>query len=86
LCAEAVLLALRNTNSKKIPFSPRLERRAIQLACAMSLPSYFQNEKEIIEIDNSALNFAIKFFVDEAEVRSMNQINSERILTEIGEG
>ncbi|MCX8015064.1 MAG: hypothetical protein N2748_03515, partial [candidate division WOR-3 bacterium] len=37
-CAkEAILSALRALKSKIVPFSPRLERRAIQLACAMSL-------------------------------------------------
>ena len=77
---EEILVALRRLKSKIVPFSPRLERRAIQLACAMSLSSYFRTGDQHIRVDENALNFAIKFFVEEAVVRSQEKIDQEEIL------
>jgi len=81
---EEVLSALRQLNSKLIPFSPRLERRTIQLACAMSLPSYFKGNEEHIRIDDNALAFAIKFFVEEAATRSQEKIDQQEISKRLG--
>ena len=69
---------------KLIPFSSRLERRALQLACAMSLLSYFSSKNdEYIEITKDALKFATKFFIEEAVVRSQEKIDSKRILMKL---
>lgn len=69
---------------KLIPFSSRLERRALQLACAMSLVSYLSSKNdEYIEITKDALKFATKFFVEEAVVRSQEKLNPERILKKL---
>ncbi|MCD5401559.1 hypothetical protein LR013_03070 [candidate division NPL-UPA2 bacterium] len=81
---EEILLALRRLKSKLVPFSPRLERRAIQLACAMSLPSYFRSDEQHIRIDDSALDFAIKFFVEEAVTRSQEKIDHQEISKRLG--
>lgn len=81
---EEILSALRQLNSKLIPFSPRLERRTIQLACAMSLPSYFKSNEQHIRIDDNALDFAIKFFVEEATTRSQEKIDQQGILKRLG--
>jgi len=83
---EAILTALSKLHSKIVPFSPRLERRAIQLACAMSLVSYFNSDENHIEIDDASLNFAIKFFVEEAVVRSQEKIAQQEILRLLGIG
>jgi len=55
---------------KVVPFSMRLERRALQLASAMSLMNYFSSKSDIITIDNVANRMAVQFFVEEAWVRS----------------
>ena len=81
---EEILSALRELKSKLVPFSPRLERRAIQLACAMSLPSYFKSDEQHIRIDDSALDFAIKFFVEEAATRSQEKIDQQEISKRLG--
>jgi len=81
---EETLSALRELKSKLVPFSPRLERRAIQLACAMSLPSYFKSDEQHIRIDDSALDFAIKFFVEEAATRSQEKIDQQEISKRLG--
>jgi len=81
---EEILSALRQLKSKLVPFSPRLERRAIQLACAMSLPSYFKSDEQHIRIDESALDFAIKFFVEEAVTRSQEKIDQQEITKRLG--
>jgi len=81
---EEILSALRQLNSKLVPFSPRLERRAIQLACAMSLPSYFKSNEQHIRIDDNALDFAIRFFVEGAATRSQEKIDEQEILKRLG--
>ena len=80
---EAILSALSQLKSKIVPFSPRLERRAIQLASAMSIVSYFKSDEDYIKIDDKALDFAIKFFVEEAVIRSQERIAQEEILRRI---
>jgi len=81
---EEILSALRQLDSKLVPFSPRLERRAIQLACAMSLPSYFKSNEQHIRIDDNALDFAIRFFVEGAATRSQEKIDEQEILKRLG--
>ncbi|MGB9672348.1 MAG: hypothetical protein ACPLZY_04300, partial [Candidatus Norongarragalinales archaeon] len=55
---------------KIVPFSMRLERRALQLAAAMSLMNYFNTDSDIIPIDSLAAKMAVQFFVEEAWIRS----------------
>jgi len=50
----------------------------------MSLVSYFGSNENFVEIDDAALNFAIKFFVEEAVVRSQEKIVLHEILRYIG--
>jgi len=78
---EAVLAGLKE---KQVPFSARLERRALQLASAMSLASYFAVEADRVPITADAMDFAIKFFVEEASVRSQERFDPALILSEIG--
>ena len=63
-------LILENLQTKTVPFSMRLERRALQLAAAMSLMNYFKTDSDVIPIDSFAARMAIQFFVEEAYVRS----------------
>ena len=64
-------LVLEHLESKKIvPFSMRLERRAIQLAAAMSLMNYFNTDSDIIPIDSLATKMAVQFFIEEAWIRA----------------
>lgn len=53
-----------------LPFSMRLERRALQLASAMSLMNYFKIDSDVIPIDRVAMKMAVQFFVEEAWIRS----------------
>ena len=79
---EAILEHLKYRES--LDFSPRLEMRAIQLACAMSLLSYFRDDKECIDIDQEAIRLAIKFYVEEASVRSKEEFKPEWVLYDLG--
>ena len=81
---EEILSALRQLNSKLIPSSPRLERRTIQLAYAMSLPSYLKSNEEHIRIDDNALDLALKFFVEGAATRSQEKIDEQEISKRLG--
>ncbi|MEA1994228.1 MAG: hypothetical protein U9N35_07550 [Euryarchaeota archaeon] len=53
----------------EISFSPRLESRAIQLACSMSLVNYLKYD-ECVEVDETALQLALRFLLEEVWVRS----------------
>ena len=79
---EAIMEYLKYKES--LEFSPRLEMRAIQLACAMSLLSYFRDDREHINIDNEAIRLAIKFYVEEASVRSKEEFKPEWVLYDLG--
>jgi hypothetical protein len=79
---EAILEYLKYSES--LDFSPRLEMRAIQLACAMSLLSYFRDDEEYIKIDQEAIRLAIKFYVEEASVRSKEEFKPEWVLYDLG--
>jgi len=68
---EATNLVLEHLRGVKVvPFSMRLERRALQLASAMSLMNYFNTDSDIIPIDSLAAKMAVEFFVEEAWIRS----------------
>jgi hypothetical protein len=63
-------LILEHLETKIVPFSMRLEKRAIQLASAMSLINYFNIRSDVIPIDPVAAKIAVQFFVEEAWIRS----------------
>jgi hypothetical protein len=68
---DATNLVLEHLGSVKvIPFSMRLERRALQLASAMTLMNYFNTDSDIIPIDSLAARMAVQFFLEEAWIRS----------------
>ena len=70
LLERASDLVLEHLETKTVPFSMRLERRAIQLASALSLTNYFNISSDIIPIDSTATKIAIQFFVEEAWIRA----------------
>jgi hypothetical protein len=70
LLGRASDLILEHLETKTVPFSTRLERRAIQLASAMSLTNYFNTSSDLIPIDSTAAKMAVQFFVEEAWIRA----------------
>ena len=70
---------------KRIPkdylrFSARIEGHLIRFACAASLLNYFSSDLDFIPINKDALKWAIKLYVEEASVRSKEQIQTQEIL------
>jgi len=70
LLEEASNLILEHLEAKTVPFSMRLESRAVQLASALSLTNYFNTSSDVIPIDSTAARMAIQFFVEEAWIRA----------------
>ncbi|RLG39655.1 MAG: hypothetical protein DRO01_05305, partial [Thermoproteota archaeon] len=65
-------------------FSPRLEIRAIQLASALALMRYFAEDSEDpIKIDDGSLKLAIRFYVEEAAVRSREMFDPAQVLSKL---
>ncbi|RSN78748.1 MAG: hypothetical protein DSO07_00830 [Thermoproteota archaeon] len=68
-----------------LSFSPRLEMRTLQLASALSLISYFKHEeKDVLPMDDQAVRLALRFYVEEAAIRSRESFDSAHILFDLG--
>lgn len=67
-----------NMENTFIDFSPRLLKRSIQFAAALSLVEFFKLERLCISED--AITFAKKLYVEEIAVRSGFQIKPENLL------
>jgi hypothetical protein len=70
LLEKASELVLEHLKTRSVPFSMRLERRAIQLASALSLINHFRTSSDMIPIDTIAAKIAMQFFIEEAWIRS----------------
>lgn len=72
---ERVVHLLKRTRNELLsdvdqpPFSPRLEKRVLQLACSATLLEYFKTDETIIEVSDAAFNFAQKVFKEEIRTR-----------------
>ncbi|NIQ06883.1 MAG: hypothetical protein GWO20_14495 [Candidatus Korarchaeota archaeon] len=55
------------------PFSPRLEKRVIQLACSATLLEYFQTDDDILEVSDAAYSFAENVFKEEIQTRILER-------------
>lgn len=87
--AQEMLMKARRAILEEIPqevvrFSARLEDRAIRFACAASLLSYFQPNLDYIPVSDTALNYAIQLYVEEASVRSQQEFVAESVLGKLG--
>ena len=87
--AQEMLMKARRAILEEIPqevlrFSARLEDRAIRFACAASLLSYFQSNLDYIPVSDTALNYAIQLYVEEASVRSQQEFVAESVLGKLG--
>lgn len=69
--------------SSILPFSMRLERRALQLAAALSLTSFFRKGDEVIELDPEALRLAAQFYVEEAWIRAQEGFPLQEVLQKL---
>ena len=70
-------------NVRVVPFSMRLEERALQLAAAMSLMNYFNVESDVIPMDATASKLAVQFFVEEAWIRSSEAFSLYEVLKKL---
>lgn len=86
---ESIIGQLRERTGDEnpgVPFSSRLEYRALQLAAAMALPEYFSTTSEVgsatatIEISRPAYDSAVRFFATEAAVRSKGVVDVQYTL------
>jgi hypothetical protein len=80
---KASSLILDALRGEQLPFSIRLERKAVQLAGTLALFSYFSQEGELLEIPQKAIDLAVKFYIEEAAVRAKGEVNAEKILRQL---
>lgn len=73
-------LILEQIPQDSLKFSARLETNTIKFACAASLLSYFQSDQDYIPVNEDALNYAIRLYVEEASMRSQEEFQPEQIL------
>jgi hypothetical protein len=63
-------------------FSVRLAQRAVKLACASSLLNYFSSNQKI-DPNNDCIKLALKFYIEEMNVRSQERFDVGSILEQI---
>jgi hypothetical protein len=80
---QATNVILDHLTAKVVPFSMRLERRALQLASAMTLVGSFTSKRDVIPIDEMAAKMAVQFFVEEACVRSNERFSLFEVLKKL---
>lgn len=80
---KASSLILDALRGEQLPFSIRLERKAVQLAGTLTLFSYFAQEGESLEIPQKAIDLAVEFYIEEAAVRAKGEVDAEKILEQI---
>lgn len=80
---KASNLILDALQGEQLPFSIRLERKAVQLAGTLTLFSYFIQDEEELEISQRAIDLAVKFYIEEAAVRAKGEVDAEKILKQI---
>jgi hypothetical protein len=68
---------------ENVPFSARLENRAIRFASAASLMNYFASDSDYILVHEKALEYAIQLYVEEASVRAKEEFVPESVLARI---
>lgn len=82
----------KNVNStilehiESINFSPRLQSRAIKLACAMSMLEYFNNDNLEIEISLKNLRYAVRFYLEEVSTRQKQRFDPGIVLDALSAG
>lgn len=86
--AQEMLIKARKAILEEIPretvsFSARLEDHAIRFACAASLLGYFQSNLDYIPVNEEALKYAIRLYVEEASVRSREEFRPETVLARL---
>lgn len=82
--SQASNLVLEHIGSDSVvPFSMRLERRALQLAGSLAIMSSLGTEGDLVSVDAEAERMAIRFFVEEAWVRSNERFPLEEILKKL---
>lgn len=64
--------------------SARLAERAIKIASAGAMLSYFKSSDEYLNISDSEIRYAIRFYIEEMNIRSGEQFNVEEIYSLIG--
>ena len=82
---QEMLMRVRKAILEEIPgetvsFSARLEDHAIRFACAASLLSYFQSSFDYVPVNEEALEYAMRLYVEEASVRSRNEFIPDVVL------
>jgi hypothetical protein len=73
-------LILDSMSEDRVPFSIRLEKKALQLASSLSLLKFFITDSDTITIDGNSLAIALRFFVEEAWMRSNNAFDLNYVI------
>jgi hypothetical protein len=74
---------LKRLPSDRMGFSPRLEQRAEQLACAASVIGYFKSAGQYIDLDSEAVRLAAQFYIEEAAIRAQESFDPAEVLREL---
>jgi hypothetical protein len=83
LLGKARVLILDSLDGKSVPFSARLEDRALRLAGALSLLTFFNSTDRLLKVDDQSMFQALSFYIEEASVRSNESFEPSEILQKV---
>ncbi|MEM3400379.1 MAG: hypothetical protein QXP42_06115 [Candidatus Micrarchaeia archaeon] len=79
---EAARIFLSHVEEPNVAFSPRLIKRTIQLCCSLAIPNYFKSGEFLVP-DKEALGIALRFFCEEASMRTQEKVEANEVYEEI---
>ena len=80
---DEILLEQVNDTELLSP-SVRLTERAIKVASAGAIISHFKSPDEYLSITDAEIRYAIRFYIEEMNVRSGEQFNIDEIFSKVG--
>ncbi|MEM2272879.1 MAG: hypothetical protein QXX56_01520 [Candidatus Bathyarchaeia archaeon] len=83
LIAKTREIILDEIKDETLMFSARLEDKALSFACSASLIEYFNAKENFIPIGIDPVKYAIQIYVEEALIRSQEELKPEEILRKI---
>ncbi|MHA1665593.1 MAG: hypothetical protein ACTSVW_07160 [Candidatus Njordarchaeales archaeon] len=64
--------------------SVRLAERAIKVASAGAMTTYFKSSDDHLKISDNEIRYAVKFYIEEMNIRCGEQFNTEEICKQLG--
>ncbi|MEM1514784.1 MAG: hypothetical protein QXH24_01850 [Candidatus Bathyarchaeia archaeon] len=83
MIAKAREIILNEIKDDALKFSARLEDKVLSFVCSASLMEYFNAREDFIPVSEDSMKYAIRIYIEEASIRSREELNLEKILSKM---